>query len=222
MRERPILFSAPMVRALLTGEKTQTRRTMKVQPVLRSGVWELFGTGWSESIETVPAVTDGAVALNCPYGRLGDRLWVREAIVAEELAGGDDGVRYLADDNWSAIPNTPEAADRWLTLFHYGQSEGSRPSGLRGKGVPSIHMPRWACRLVLEITSIRAERLNACSEADAIAEGSREPSLVPIIGGGWSERDVYARLWEHINGKGSWAANPWVWVVEFKKIDADG
>lgn len=220
MTDRPILFSAPMVLAILDGQKTQTRRVMKPQPHFYDpaegfplGADRRTSVSWKEN-----HVEPDTLRAMSPYGGATDRLWVRETCRAEERESDHlDGVRYFADDYWRPIENTAEAANKWLDLFHYGK-HGPAEGSLAGASVPSIHMPRWASRILLEIESIRVERLNDCSEADALAEGSQHPSLVPIVGAGWSSRDMYARLWEHINGAGSWAANPWVWVVEFKRV----
>jgi hypothetical protein len=183
-RERPILFSAPMVRALLSGRKTQTRRLVK-----RTALDWLDNAGFTP--EFVASDENGL----CPYGHTGDRLYVRETWKPHSLYDGlkprdmpPSTIFYKADDRY-APSNT-----RWY---------------------PGIHQPRWASRLTLTITQVRIERLNAITEADALAEGTQEPSLVPLIGAAWSERDAYAKLWEHINGPGSWEANPWVWAVSF-------
>lgn len=226
MRERPILFSAPMVRAILDGQKTQTRRLVKFPPGAAACDHRLCPSRWVGNEDGYHCAICGAgirlarsksgvAGLRCPYGAPGDRLWVREASRAEELAlTGQDGVRYLADDAFRPIENTPEAAMKWLDMFCYGQSTPG--DGVRiGKGVPSIHMPRWASRILLEIVSVRVERLNDCSEADARADGAEygygEGATI-------SYRRMYELLWEHINGAGSWDANPFVWVVEFKRV----
>lgn len=200
MTERPILFSGPMVRALLDGRKTQTRRIVKLDvPADADEVFfwsgeELRRKGWRNVSE--PGLwarrngRDGYISFigRCPYGVPGDQLWVRETWCRADTPSG---FAYCAD--------TPAGSDQ-------------RGMGWR----PSIHMPRIASRLTLEIADVRVERLQAISEADAEAEGVQDPSLVPILGAFWSSRDGYARLWEHINGKGSWAANPWVWAVSFR------
>lgn len=122
-------------------------------------------------------------------------LWVRESFRTEVRGNRHTGekfdvVMYRADSPWR-----PE-----FDVLRYK---------------PSIHMPRGFSRLTLRLTDLRIERLHQISEADALAEGSTEPSLVEKIGACWSERDAYAKLWEHINGKGSWTENPWVWVLDF-------
>lgn len=216
MVDRPILFSGPMVLALLDGQKTQTRRVMKPQPLFNAeGEGFPLSDGHTTTVDWKGMATshDGLLRRS-PYGSPGDRLWVRETVACGACA--------------------PTKPSHWSPAF-WRREQGSpaNPNGLwyaadslapertiteRGKWTPAIHMPRWASRILLEIVEVRVERLNDCSEADALAEGAQHPSLVPIVGAGWSSRDMYARLWEHINGKGSWSANPWVWVVEFKRV----
>jgi len=187
---RPILFSAPMVRALLAGTKTQTRRVVKPQPVMRDGEPE-----WPADAKR----PRGRGFEDCPYGAPGDRLWVRETWNTFE---GWAGYFYAADNHSFGIgadddpDHIPEHAVRWR---------------------PSIHMPRAASRITLEITAVRVERLQDISEADAIAEGA-DPLLVPPDGGSAPHVEGYRTLWEYINGAGSWDLNPWVWVVEFRRV----
>jgi hypothetical protein len=204
MKERPILFNAPMVRALLAGTKTQTRRVVKPQPRegndITSGRGELaWQTGVGHFIVSTLPKAPKLFVERCPYGRPGDRLWVRETFTAFDVGF----VTYRADFN-------------------------SDPAEDRAHGIvwtPSIHMPRWASRILLEIVSVRVERLQDISEADAMAEGI----TVPNCGCGWgldgdllsgTASGAYMLLWESINGHGSWDANPWVWVVEFKRVQA--
>lgn len=224
MTDRPILFSGPMVRALLAGSKTQTRRVVKPQP-------DWLPEVRSTRIEGPFVWPIGAVGQQCgapltklPYGAAGDRLWVRETASAVELDDGQDGVRYIADGAFRPIENTAHAATRWLKMHTYGGHSGDRFGPL----VPSIHMPRWASRLTLKITEVRVERLQDISAEDADAEcfGGDYPDRVlpevfPPREGGWghlSLPDCYGRLWEHINGAGSWEANPFVWAVSFEVV----
>lgn len=222
MKERPILFSAPMVRALLAGRKTQTRRVVKfptkgeyVRPDM--GGWTACTIGGDGSRDRhgreVPVqacvwnqTTGTTVA--CPYGVLGDRLWVKETWQLHERFTDVGRVVYAASANgaWSeAHIDFPIDTVGDLTARPF--QEGWRSP---------LHMPRRLSRLDLTITAVRAERLQDITEIDAEAEGVQDPSLVPILGAFWSSRDGYARLWEHINGPGSWASNPWVWVVTFQ------
>lgn len=190
MKERPILFSAPMVRALLAGTKSQTRRVVKPQPRILAG--ELLC--WKDD-----ALTDDQMAVRCPYGSPGDRLWVREAFMHEP-----------ADYCWEASVSIPcrPASTVYRADFHESQpGEGWKPS---------IHMPRSLSRILLDVTAVRVERLQDISATDAIAEGLstrlREHDAVCHL------LDQYRDLWESINGPESWDANPWVWVVEFKRV----
>lgn len=196
MTDRPILFSGPMVRAILEGRKTQTRRL----------------TNWERAVEeralTVMAERFAAGEANarCPYGVPGDRLWVRETWMtdyeSDRLLKKPQFVRYRATD------------DRAST-----DGMGWRPS---------IFMPRWACRLVLEVTAVRVERLQEIGETDAKAEGVEFQDDAKEIGRGWYSHDrsclfdtaaiAYRDLWDSLNAKRApWASNPWVWVIEFRR-----
>lgn len=193
MRERPILFSGPMVRALLDGSKTQTRRMVK-HPALKDLSYIVHcGDGWWGDEE-------GDVQALCPHGQPGDRLWVRESWMDTSSTGIESRDPHtLKLTRYAYMADTPAGsyADQCRKDF-----------GLKWK--PSIHMPRAACRITLEITGVRVERLQDISDADARAEGM--PATVAN-----SPRVWFASLWESINGPGSWDANPWVWVVEFKR-----
>ncbi|WP_286952302.1 MULTISPECIES: hypothetical protein [Brevundimonas] len=206
-KERPILFSGPMVRALLDGRKTQTRRVVKgphfqpdaVKPNDGGGV-RVFSRGREVQLQRVA----------CPYGVIGDRLWVREAWapVPATAYRHSEGVQQVVNPD-----------DPYLAAIFAAGWDRSIP-----KWKPSIHMPRWACRLVLEITEVRVERLLDCSDADAQAEGLQwvTPGMwsvdrsLPIIGD--DARQVYFELWDHINGAGAAEANPWVWAVSFRVL----
>ena len=181
MKERPILFSAPMVRAILDGSKTQTRRLVKPQPSILAG--ELLC--WKDD-----ALTDDQMADLCPNGQPGDRLWVRETFA--------EGIHQMADANHWAY-----AADRFGTQQR-----------LSDRWKPSIHMPRAASRITLEINSVRVERLQDISEADAMAEGVNAGKYLGLER---ANARAFSELWESINGPDSWAANPWVWVIEFRR-----
>jgi len=196
MTERPILFSGEMVRAILAGTKTQTRRPVKPQPDVYQG-YEATGDGdpgwcleWPKMPEDGlfpgPAGPAFALANYCPFGAPGDRLWVRETFKDHsEIAPEERPVLYRADD--------PQPQDiTWQ---------------------PSIHMPRWASRLTLEVTGVRVERLQEISEEDARAEGcgiDTEFCKSP-------PRVDFASTWERLYGLQSWIDNPWVWVVEFRR-----
>lgn len=221
MTERPILFSAEMVRAILAGRKTQTRRLMKVQPYADSIVTvkhyhptvidrhgdmqpgpEIFGALWG----------NGEYGIRCPYGAPGDLLWVREAFryfpgTGSHLWDGDreyqaDGAvksgRFFTAEEWQSRGIKAKPEPRWR---------------------PSIHMPRWASRITLEVKSVRVERLQDISEDDARAEGVAPVGWVDETDVGMSSyREGFSRLWDRINGSGAWEANPWVWVLSFERV----
>lgn len=234
MKERPILFNAAMVRAVLAGDKTQTRRAAKLPHNNPLGQWETTTVGGPgvRYADGTPVPVQAAIwhtrtgdGLFCPYGQPGDRLWVRESVRAEEQPSGLDGVRYLADDALVAIEDSFDAAAAWLILHRY--------RGKRGATVPPMHMPRWACRLTLEVTRVRVERLQAISYMDALAEGAFDAAA--FVGQEctdtgesadelarrlqWPQR-AFRELWCRLNGAGAWDANPWVWVVEFRPVGA--
>ncbi len=206
MKEHPILFSTPMVLAILDGRKTQTRRVVSLPGFRKSmehpGTWY-----YQDKKGRWQCLTTGELATKCPCGQPGDQLWVRETWKAEELESGLDGVRYAADNAFVAIQNTRQAAEQWGDAAF--DRHGKRHTGWR----PSIFMPRWASRIQLEVVRVRVQRLHEISSYDACAEG-----IVPPDHGGPVRQ--FAELWQTINesrGYG-WDVNPWVWVVEFKRI----
>jgi hypothetical protein len=213
--ERPILFSAPMVRAILAGTKTQTRRVAKLPHENPLGKWEptTFGGpngGRAKRGETIP---EHAALWHTRTGDsisarwiVGDRLWVRETWA----------VRHRYDHLGPS--NIPVSG----VNVHYAATEDR--GGLRWR--PSIHMCRWASRITLEVTGVRVERLQDISEADAVAEGIEAAAVegrYRIYGRDTDGADMdtprasYRSLWESINGPGSWDANPWVWCIEFRR-----
>lgn len=208
MTDRPILFSGPMVRALLDGSKTQTRRVVSQRHLPQIDL------------------SRGAVVANwskpMPYGQPGDRLWVRETF----YAFGRWETRYSAKkgrDEWHFIDMTAECGN-W---YFYDATSQPDAEKFRRSSItpmwwkrPAIFMPRWASRITLEITGVRVERLHEISAADAMAEGMESYALngKPSVTGKLNLPSEYYRyLWETINGAGSWDANPWVWVVEFRR-----
>ncbi|GFM49018.1 hypothetical protein K5D38_04840 [Pseudomonas cichorii] len=210
VKERPILFSAPMVRALLNGQKTVTRRMMKIQPVLEGGFWKVYGAGWGERTSSVPAISGHSLSTNCPYGRPGDRLWVRESLGYDSeyghyfAAGGKHGETvYLC-----SLFDNEEAQ----TGYSY---DGLLPE----RSVPSIHLHRRYSRILLEVVAVRVERLQDITEEQAKAEGVLSCERdIDEDGNGYSPLELFGGLWTMINGMESWHANPWVWVVEFKRV----
>lgn len=192
-----MIFNGEMVRAILDGRKTQTRRpyNWKRQPAMEmaerddGSLWP-----WAEDCEN-----SGDIWIQCPFGEVGDRIWVRETF-------GDCGVRlvYQADNDDGAKCKV----ERWT---------------------PSIHMPRWASRILLEITGVRVERLNGISETEAEAEGIDMDALADSqdcydciadhnMTGRPTAKGAFKYLWESIYGEENWQANPWVWVIEFKVV----
>ncbi|WP_396615482.1 hypothetical protein ACHZ97_14500 [Lysobacter soli] len=200
MRERPILFSAPMVRAILDGRKTQTRRVVKPFPdlVTDDGVPARF-TPRDAELGRLGAV------ITCPHGQPGDRLWVREtwAHVPSTAYRCSTGVQQIDD------PTSPGMA-----AVYAADWERSAP----GRWRPSIHMPRWACRLLLEVTAVRAERLQDISDDDARSEGCvGGHGSIPGYGYSATAGEHFAHVWRELYGDDSWTANPWVWVIDFKR-----
>lgn len=199
MSERGMIFNAEMVRAILEGRKTQTRRPVKFPLIDKNMGCELAGNELA-----------GELAAhnywNSPYGKPGDRIWVRETFRVHSRATDVATLVYRASvrNSWTeqthrvpvAVCNKQVTPDKWT---------------------PSIHMPRWASRITLEITDVRVERLRDLSEEDAKSEG-----IIPSAGGvlpGWEYRINFRDLWMDIYGTDNWEANPWVWVIEFKRVE---
>ncbi len=226
MKERPILFGAPMVRALLDGSKTQTRRAVKYVPALGDPQnWcpdVVERNGYAEKVI-------GDYRRFCPYGVPGHRLWVRETWQhADWTEDGEPYVRYAADNAVRFCEGAGEGeslVDRWAELSDRANFAIDGKAADR-RWRPSIFMPRWASRLTLTITDVRVERLAEISETDAIAEGCvglgswKDPLLDGEIVPAKSARYVFARLWESLNAKRApWSSNPWVWVLTFAQAD---
>lgn len=239
MKERPILFSAPMVRAILAGTKTQTRRVVKPQPIpvqpqgagIVSALYRQGDYQWPDkvagcsTISCKPNGPDGWAHENSPYGQPGDRLWVRETWQHSNFPLGpyDESctVFYRAD---------------YMDDAHGPDGEKS-PEGRYRNWVPSIHMFRSASRILLEITAVRVERLQDISDNDIEAEGTaqwvKDGGKVmrprPGFDGWWPDengnfyvkpnRVAFCSLWESVNGLCAWDKNPWVWVIEFKRVE---
>lgn len=265
MKERPILFSAPMVRALLDGSKKQTRRVAKIELLDGDEITSVRGPNVDGDFYFHLPNTN-TLLVSCPYGKVSNRLWVREAwrIGAWHEDAEQVAIDYLADNysrkEWIDVPlderdmfarlwkqSTDDAIKAGLKTDDegiYQWAVGNSPC----RGRPSIHMPRWASRITLEIINVRVERLQNISEEDARAEGvepldaeryERDFSICPQCGGTMlydtlganmgvipdcdclkcnTHAKRYKHLWESINGPGSWNLNPWVWVIEFKRL----
>ncbi|MDX7275307.1 morphogenetic protein [Serratia marcescens] len=194
MKERPVIFNGEMVHAILDGRKTQTRRVINPQPTLS----ERTGFNWNGAAYGIGSTYRDTVRnfancfKVCPFGQVGDRLWVRETWAPESIDAEDGS--YSPD---------------------YRATANGQP--LDGRWTPSIHMPRWASRILLEITGVRVERLNDISDGDAIREGCSAADMKS----GDCVSDVFARLWSSIYGEESWRANPWVWVIEFRRVEVE-
>lgn len=207
MKELPILFNGPMVRAILEGRKTQTRRVIKPQPPkgLKSFGWivcscpsENEGKAfWADDIP----LSRQTHYVRCPYGEPGDRFWVRETFADTAGMGFDKRIYYAAD-----------------TMPGSDGDQARKDYGVKWK--PSIHMPRWASRILLEVVEIRVERIQEIGEEGSLAEGMKaghmcEPSASSSR---HSARQNFAQTWKDLYG--NWGTNPWVWVIEFKRVQS--
>ncbi|MBK0567398.1 hypothetical protein LW586_14260 [Klebsiella quasipneumoniae] len=214
MTERGMIFNAEMVRAILDGRKTQTRRPIKWKQTRFTEIGEREdGSKWPWSEDAEHACDFWHP---CPFGAVGDRIWVREAFRVHSRATDVATLVYKASErnSWTeqtrrvpvAVCNKPATPEKWT---------------------PSLHMPRWASRILLEITDVRVERLNAISEEDARAEGiidggclnCGEPEPCGCANPEPDATDAFAYLWQSIYGQESWNANPWVWVISFKRVE---
>lgn len=224
-KEKPILFSVPMVQAILAGRKTQTRRIMKPQPIDQGNDCWFYGDDVYISKEELASHLFHEVYGNngTPYGSVyngfGDRLWVRERFwqKGHSSASWDENGEW--DGRWS-----------WHQKVRFDKPVESEPVEWRCR--PSIHMPRWASRINLELVDVEAEQLRDISDDDAIAEGIEPVSQLGVLRVcGWkdysgatpgfmSPRDSFRTLWESINSDPafSWSANPWLWVLKFKRV----
>lgn len=246
MTERGMIFNAEMVRAILDGRKTQTRRVMKVQPesnqlglLLITDSTKHSDIGkyhWAESNATGNHVR--SKLFSCPFGAVGDRIWVRETWA---ILGNEDGCcidweeklckadeRSAARIYRASCEQRPGNYGLWSIPDDADWKPHTKDYQYEGAWRPSIHMPRWASRILLEITDVRVERLNAISEEDATAEGVPPAgSLLPDYPGTFltpkgdfaTAKVAFQRLWESIYGEESWKANGWVWVISFKRVE---
>lgn len=213
----PILFSGAMVRAILEGRKTQTRRVIKPQPAIvtgRDGVTPVMR--WRDRIDTPLVVGPDCLRRYCPYGAPGDRLWVRETWAASLDSDGDmqEPIIYRATYDESLYgPLVPRFDARATEIWDTVGNTGWRPS---------IHMPRAYSRITLEVTGVRVERVQDITLEDARREGCEEPDWPRYYKGElvFDAREAFQHLWNDINGPRGygWQVNPWVWVVEFKRM----
>lgn len=206
MNGRGMIFNSEMVRAILDGRKTQTRRVLATyqDAVKFCPEWDVNGKqifivlGEKDHTGMNPVIT----AIPCPFGQQGDRIWVRETFRVHSRATDVATLVYRASvrNSWTeqthrvpvAVCNKPATPEKWT---------------------PSIHMPRWASRILLEIIDVRVERLNSITESDAEAEGVTDTGFGDLL------VDGFRYLWKSIYGDDSWQANPWVWVIEFKRVE---
>jgi hypothetical protein len=213
MKERPILFSGPMVRAILEGRKTQTRRIIKSK-----GTWsvedadDFSNRKWPGYEDEYGTWTD----MPCSYGNPGDRLWVRET-----FSSWHHGCQW--HDCTREGRSKVSCSNLFYRSTHHFPDDDQR-------WVPSIFMPRWASRITLEITRVWVERLQDISNADCTAEGiTASGKAVKLSNGSYAQagryenkastvRQLFSELWTSINGPGSWNANPWVWAIEFARV----
>lgn len=224
MNEIPILFNGEMVRAILEGRKTQTRRPIKFNA---SGRIKLHGKQWHP---------DGQNAvLGCPYGQPGDILWVRETWRAYQLTE-EEGIQFRADGAFQPLPDEMEEGE--LLQYQNAENYDDDPPN-HGPWRPSIHMPRWAARIFLRVKSVRIQRVQDISERDAWKEGCEKgdradngsyfPKLVPILNkqgehvcdqGFEDAHEWFAWNWNRIYGEDNFdEVNPWVWAIEFERIN---
>ena len=204
-KERPIIFRGDMVRAILDGRKTQTRRVVKAAR-------DRNGSGCELAPCEIAGEVNGADPdySFCPYGQPGDRLWVRESFCeafSNYEEGGEQTTVYYRADGQEVVVDDGD-----------GYAETNKDGTLKSPWKPSIHMPRWASRITLEITDIRVERLQDISEEDAEGTEKRLCGGYPYHNPPSTFVNGFCHLWESINGPGSWDANPWVWCVSFKRV----
>ena len=198
MSLKPILFNTEMVRALLEGRKTVTRRVVKPQPVLDGHLWKLGGAAWSDSVLSVPVMLGHSLYNRAPY-QPGDVLWVRET--------------------WDRLPVSPGGHFRPNGVYYYRADGDTRPEPHTYKAWhPSIHMHKEAARIFLRVTGVRPERLREMVLADLLMEGVREAGSYEET---WA---MWHYIWDSTIGPGErllygWKANPWVWVISFERVD---
>lgn len=220
MKERGMIFNSEMVRAILDGRKTQTRRIMKIQP-------EHSGLGLRRVTDSKNGSDDGkyfwsssdacglkarSKSFTCPFGVVGDRIWVRETFQGP-LFDYEQMESYLEDSSKFEKPEFCQYAADGKPAPEYYDADDNLRHGWR----PSIHMPRWASRILLEITDVRVDRLASVSDEDAGKEGY--PADPSPFGGPMDKWLWFRQLWDGIYPEQSFKHNPWVWVIEFKRVE---
>lgn len=203
VKERPILLSGKWIKTIMQGRKTQTRRPCFRDEAEYHCPWLVEGKYWQ----------DGDEYLRCPFGKKGDRLWVRETWSL--IKGYEDYDTHSVEsfDEWNG-PLPDHRPSGWSVVYHADWGDNyDHPNDRLFRWRPSIHMPRWASRITLEVVKVWVERVQDCSEADALAEGV-QPGTIPAY-------DIYAKGWNQTYGMKlgqGWELNPWVWVIEFKHL----
>lgn len=223
MKERPMIFNAEMVRAILDGRKTQTRRIVKGVPSSHNfHGWVMSSTSAKDEGKACWAVgksplLNHPIRMRCPFGEVGDRIWVRETW-ADVNHAGCPAVAYRADSEVRDLNEEDgDEQDPNLEKYWFANWYPDLISGTEGNWTPSIHMPRWASRITLEITGVRVERLASISTGDAQAEGY--PAERAENGGNLDAWLWFRDLWDGIYPEQTFKHNPWVWVIEFKRIE---
>ena len=200
MKEHPIIMRCDEVRAILAGSKTQVRRVVKNHTRSPNMVFLDYGSGWwpFKSNDGESAVMDDGCEhpLNCPFGRPGGQLWVRESFAWY-------GCERLLDE----------------IIWRAEEPDGAPPHEGFGQWRPPLYMPRWASRITLEVTGVRVEQLQDITPADATAEGYSSPAGTRYAQEELAALDWFRRQWDSINKATPWVANPWVWVIEFKRLE---
>jgi len=216
MKERPILFNAEMVQAILSGRKTQTRRIMRDQPEVIPPEDECGVPGyWIPYHAAKMMVRNDMMKIACPLGMRGDQLWVRETWMPDAPRDGSWSDVEFYGCKGAPLSMIPKHFQNPTHCIHRASWTGDELVGWK----PSIHMPRWASRIDLLITGVRVERLNSITNADAKAEGY--PAEREIDGGSTGAWLWFRDLWDGIYPDNTFKVNPWVWVIEFKLVGGD-
>lgn len=218
MRERPIIFNGEMVRAVLDGRKAQTRRIINWRGLDEGLNLQFSGlraseepNGWVIESNSRTSSEWRCQPTPCPFGAVGDRLWVRETFRVHSRATDVATLVYKASEQQS-----------WTQQTHRVPIEKCNKPAVVDTWTPSIHMPRWASRITLEITGVRVERLNSMTEKDALAEGCLGGhDSIPGYQYSATPHEHFHHVWQSIYGADSWQANPWVWVIEFKRVEVE-